>query len=279
MRPASRPHTGQAAALGKCHRSSPTEAAVHAPVPYRMPPRLMEKASAEATYDWKALAAPKSKEAEEAWGASCRSMRVCGRVEWVGGVGGWAGLKVGAEGVLRLHLLLGMQQRELQADATTHRGGTEAQLMCRATMWASFQRTAVQLIQTGTRLKPRAPAGPPCAPHPCARQRAASPSPPSSPRVPPRAQSRRAGRPAQSGNSKQAEWITAAIAPVLHCTRAAGRCCAERALLWRYPPTHHVAVLHAQLCQAGAICLQVVDAAGVLGRELQQAKGVPGRLS
>ena len=56
-----------------------------APVPYRMPPRLMEKAMAEATYDWNALAAPKSKDAEAACGASCRSMRVCGhqRAGWV----------------------------------------------------------------------------------------------------------------------------------------------------------------------------------------------------
>lgn len=38
-------------------------------------------------------------------------------------------------------------------------------------------------------------------------------------------------------------------------------------------PTHHVAVLHAQLRQAGTICLQVVDAAGVLGCELQGLSG------
>ena len=45
--------------------------------PYRMPPRLMLKASASRTYDWKALAACRSKLTMAQCGASCRCICVC----------------------------------------------------------------------------------------------------------------------------------------------------------------------------------------------------------
>ena len=40
-------------------------------LPYRTPPRLMENASAPLTYDWKALAACRSKDTEVQCGVSC----------------------------------------------------------------------------------------------------------------------------------------------------------------------------------------------------------------